>query len=89
MPPSGKNICVARFSIAMPADTALERLHTMIGELEKLGCVVQTATRLDGWLCGLCGLISFNRNDAVNDWCGCCGNDALPQICAHRQDRTN
>jgi hypothetical protein len=37
------------------------------------------------WVCLLCKRISYNQNDALNQYCGCCGARDLPKTCEHRQ----
>lgn len=36
------------------------------------------------WVCLLCQRLSYNPNDAANQYCGCCGARDLPRNCEHR-----
>jgi len=79
---AGLRVTVITISGTVPV-CEIERVNGFIQDLKKLGVTVEAAVKKPGWMCSVCGLISFHPDDALNEYCVCCGNDVLPKLCKH------
>jgi ribosomal protein S27AE len=77
-------VVVLRINATLQAD-GVEHLQAFLNDMKAQGVEVETAVQSPAWLCGSCGLLSFNANDADNGYCGCCGSEDLPKHCQHRR----
>jgi hypothetical protein len=87
---SGRPVVIIKLQATMPGGPeTISQLQAMMCELQELGVSVTAAVQSTAWLCNICGLLSHNPHDSVNEYCGCCGNDELPRVCSHRKALAN